>query len=280
MKTFFWKSLGIILLGMVAGCSPSASAPSGKIVIRGSNTIGEELAPRLIVEYKKSHPKAEFDLEAKGTSYGFGALVGGFCDIAAASRQPNKDELEVAQSRNVEMNDHIIGFYSIAVVVNVGNPVTNLTKEQVRDIFTGAITNWSAVGGLDAPIHLFIRDPISGTYLGFKELAMENKPYGSEQNLFTNYTGIVEVVMKDVNGIGYSSLEPATRSGVKMVSIAGVAPDPAAINKAEYPYARALHLFTGKGNETPATLDFIQFVQSESGQKALAEAGDTPIAKN
>ena len=281
MKTIFWKSLGAILLGVVAGCSPSApptaAAPSGKIVIRGSNTVGEELAPRLIAEYKKDHPKAEFDLESKGTSYGFGALVGGFCDIAGASRQPNKDEQEVAQFRNVELDDHVIGFYSVAVVVNAGNSVTNLTKEQVRDIFTGAITNWSAVGGADAPVHLFIRDPISGTYLGFKELAMENKAYGSEQNLFTNYAGIVEAVKKDANGIGYSSIELVANSGVKAVSVGGVAPEVAAVNKAEYPYARTLHLFTNKGNVTPETLDFIQFVQSENGQKVLAEAGDTPV---
>lgn len=284
MKIIFRKILGVILLGVAAGCSPSAppttGVPSGKIVIRGSNTVGEELAPRLIAEYKKDHPKAEFDLESKGTSYGFGALMGGFCDIAGASRQPNRDEQEVAQFRNVELEDHVIGFYSVAVVVNAGNPVANLTKEQVRDIFTGVITNWNAVGGADAPVHLFVRDPISGTYLGFKELAMENKAYGAEQNLFTNYAGIVEAVAKDANGIGYSSIELAANSGVKAVSIGGVAPDVSAVNKSEYPYARTLHLFTNKGNETPETLDFIAFVQSEGGQKVLTEVGDTPVAKN
>ena len=57
------------------------------------------------------------------------------------------------------MNDHVIGAYSVAVVVNAANPIGNLTREQVRDIFTGAIQNWKEVGGPDAPIHLFIRDP-------------------------------------------------------------------------------------------------------------------------
>ncbi len=283
MKIIFLRSVTLILLGVIAGCSPSAppppaapSASSGKVVIRGSNTVGEELAPALIAAFKKDHPSSAFDLEAKGTSYGMGALMGGYCDIAGASRVPSKEELEVAQFRSVELNDNVIGAYSVAVVVNAGNAVTNLTKEQVRDIFTGVVTNWSAVGGPDAAIHIYIRDPISGTYLGFKELAMENKAYGSEQNLFTNYDGIVESVAKDAAGIGYSSIELAAHTGVKAVSIGGVAPSAEAVNKGEYPYARMLHLFTNKGKETPETMDFIQFIQSASGQKVLTQTGFTP----
>jgi phosphate transport system substrate-binding protein len=284
MKTNFLKHSGLILLGVLAGCSPAnppttEAPPSGKITIRGSNTVGEELAPALITEYKKAHPNAVFDLESKGTPYGFGALAGGFCDIAGASRLPSKDEAEVLQFRNTELNDHVIGAYSVAVVVNAANPVANLTREQVRDLFTGVITNWSAVGGPGAPVQLFARDPISGTYIGFKELAMENKPYAREQNLFTNYQGIVAGVAKDADGIGYSSLELAASSGVKAVSIGGIAPGVESVNSGEYPYARKLHLFTSKGHEAQAALDFIQFVLSERGQKILAETGNTPLAK-
>jgi phosphate transport system substrate-binding protein len=280
----FLRSVGLILLGLaVAGC-PSGkqtsatpeTAPSAKIIIRGSNTIGEELAPRLISEYKKEHPAAIFDLESKGTSYGMGALMGGFCDIAGASRLPLKEELEVAQFRNVELNEYVIGAYSVAVVVNAANPVGNLTREQVRDIFTGVIQNWKAVGGPDAPIHLYIRDPISGTYIGFKELAMENKPYASEQNLFTNYAAIVEAVARDANGIGYSGFNLASHSGAKAVSIEGIEPTAAAVNQGKYPYARVLHLYTNKAKERQAALDFIQFIRSPRGQEVLAQMGYVP----
>ena len=284
MKADILKHSGLILLGVLAGCSPAnppttEAPPSGKITIRGSNTVGEELAPALITEYKKAHPNAVFDLESKGTPYGFGALAGGFCDIAGASRLPSKDEAEVLQFRNTELHDHVIGAYSVPVVVNAANPMANLTREQVRDLFTGVITNWSAVGGPDAPVHLFARDPISGTYIGFKELAMENKPYAREQNLFTNYQGIVAGVAKDADGIGYSSLELAASSGVKAVSIGGIAPGVESVNSGEYPYARKLHLFTSKGHESPDALDFIQFALSERGQKVLVETGNTPLAK-
>jgi phosphate transport system substrate-binding protein len=283
MKTHFLKSAVLISLAVITGCSQSspppetpAPAPTGKITIRGSNTVGEELAPALIAAYKKEHPKAEFDLETKGTSYGFGALAGGFCDIAGASRMPTKDESEVLQTRNVELNDHVIGAYSVAVVVNAANPVGNLTQDQVRDIFTGTIQNWKDVGGADAPIHMYIRDPISGTYIGFKELAMGSKPYFSEQNLFTNYTGIVGAVAQDANGIGYSGFNLTHQAGVKAVSIDGIEPTAGNVNQGKYPYARTLHLYTNKAKERPATLEFIQFIQSPRGQEVLAQMGYVP----
>ncbi len=280
----FLRSVGLILLGViVAGCPAGKqtselpeTAPSGKIVIRGSNTIGEELAPRLISEYKKEHPSANFDLESKGTSYGMGALMGGFCDVAGASRLPSKEELEVAQFRKVELNDYVIGAYSVAVVVNAANPIGNLTRDQVRDIFTGVIQNWKEVGGPDAPIHLYIRDPISGTYIGFKELAMENKPYVSEQNLFTNYAAIIGSVARDANGIGYSGFNLAPHSGAKAVAIEGIEPTVTAVNQGKYPYARVLHLYTNKARERQAALDFIQFIQSPRGQDVLAQMGYVP----
>jgi len=275
------RSVSLILIGVVvAGCSGSnpapGTAPSGKITIRGSNTFGEELAPQLIADYKKSNPTITFDLESKGTGYGFGALMGGFCDIAGASRLPFKEELEMAQYRNVEYNDHVIGAYSVAVVVNAANPIGNLTRAQVRDIFTGAIQNWKEVGGSDAPIHLFIRDPISGTHLGFRELAMENKPYADTPNLLTNYEAIVVAVARDANGIGYSSIELESNAGVKPVSIGGIAPNAADVDKGNYPYARVLHLYTSKGHETQEALNFIHFVLSAKGQEILTRTGYTP----
>jgi phosphate transport system substrate-binding protein len=184
--------------------------------------------------------------------------------------------LEVAQYRGVQLADHVIGAYSVAVIVNAANPVGNLTKEQVRDIFTGAVTNWNAVGGADAPVHIYIRDPVSGTYLSFKELAMENKAYASEQNLFTNYAAIVGAVGQDADGIGYSGFNFATNAGAKAVSIGGVVPATDTVNAGKYPYARMLHLFTNKATETPATLDFVQFVLSPGGQEVLTQLGDVP----
>jgi phosphate transport system substrate-binding protein len=265
-------SLGLMALGvMVTGCGKPE-----KITIRGSNTFGEELAPRLIAEYRQEHPTVVFDTEYKGTTYGMGALMVGRCDIAAASRPVSTNELQLAKDRDVEFNDHVIGAYSVAVVVNAGSPIGSLTRDQVRDIFTGAVTNWKEVGGPDAPIHLCSRDEISGTYLGFRELAMENKPYALGLKAFTNYLGIIQKVAQDANGIGYASIDLAGKDGVKAVAIGGVAPTIASVNGGQYPYARVLHLYTDTPKESATTRDFVQFVQSKHGQEVLTRMGFVP----
>jgi phosphate transport system substrate-binding protein len=268
------NGLGLILLSaVIAGCS---GGKPEKIVLLGSNTIGEELAPRLIAEYKKEHPAVAFEMEFKGTTYGMGALMVSRCDIAAASREVTTNEVELAKARNIEFNDHVIGAYDVAVIVNAGSPISNLTKDQVRDLFLGTVQNWKDVGGPDAPVSLYIRHPISGTHLGFRELAMENKPYALHVKTFTNYTDIVQALAKDPNGIGYTTITLATKPGVKPVSIDGVAPTVEAVNKGLYPYARVLRLYTDKANETPAAREFVDFVRSERGQAIVNQMGFAP----
>jgi len=274
-------SISVVLLSLLlASCSEKKEAlqkvNAGKVVIKGSNTIGEELAPRLIAEYKKDHPAAAFELESKATGYGLASLMAGQCDIAGASREPIKDELDLARSRGIDLSEYVIGSYSFAVIVNSANPVADLTRDQVRDIFTGAVQNWKEIGGPDAPIHLYIRDPISGTYLGFRELALENKPYGHPTKTVTNYAGIVHEVAQDASGIGYSSIELDGKGGVKAVSIGGVAPSAATVNQSKYPYARVLRLYTNKGKEASSAQDFIRFVQSSRGQEVVAQMGFVP----
>jgi len=265
-------SLSLMVLGVVvAGCGKP-----GKIIIRGSNTFGEELAPQLIAEYRQEHPTVVLDTEYKGTSYGMGALMVERCDIAAASRPVSTNELQLGKDRDIEFNDHVIGAYSVAVVVNAGSPIGSLTRDQVRDIFTGAVINWKEVGGPDAPIHLCSRDEISGTHLGFRELAMENKPYALGLKAFTNYLGIIQAVAQDVNGIGYASIDLVSKDGVKAVSIGGVAPTIASVNGGQYPYARVLHLYTDTTKESSTTRDFVQFVQSKRGQEILTRMGFVP----
>ena len=265
--------LGAVLAGLIlAGCSPGIPP---KIVIRGSNTIGEELAPRLIAEFKKQHPEVWFDLEFKGTTYGFGALLVDRCDIAAASRPASTNESELARSRGIELQEHVIGAYSVAVIVNAASPLANLTAEQVRDVFAGTAQNWKDVGGPDAPVHLYVRDPISGTHLGFRELAMENKPYALGLKTCTNYADIVQTVAHDASGVGYVSFDLAAKPGVKPVAIGGVAPTAQTVTSAQYPYERVLRLYTSKGKESDVTRAFLDFVLSARGQEVVAQAGYT-----
>ncbi len=247
-----------------------------EVIIRGSNTFGEELAPDLVAEFKKSHPAINFDIETKATGYGMAALRVGQCDIAAASRTAIPADLELAKDANLEMNDYPIATYSVAIIAHANSPVANLTKDQVREIFTGKIRNWTEVGGPDADIHLYIRDPISGACLGFKEIAMKNEEYAAHPKLHTNYTSLVTAVAADPNGIGYCGLSQAKASGVKALTVDGIEASAATVNSGKYAYARTVRFYTNKANESQATKDFIGFVVSARGQEIIQQIGFAP----
>ena len=148
MKKVLKSSRYWIALAIAGGCSEQPAADVGapdkdSVVIRGSNTVGEELAPRLTQEYAKSHPGVKFDTEFKGSSYGLGALMVDRCDLAATSRLVTTNDVAFGKDRNVDFSDHLIGSYSVAVIVNGQNPASNLSKQQVKDIFTGKVKNWN-----------------------------------------------------------------------------------------------------------------------------------------
>ena len=270
-----------VLLAGLAGCQeksePASTVPANKVVIKGSNTVGEELGPKLIAAYKQAHPDAAIEIESKGTGSGIMGLIKGICNIGAASRTLAPAEQEEAHSRGVELNDAVIGAYSVAVIVNAASPISDLTHDQVRNIFIGKAQNWKEVGGPDAPIHCYIRSPSSGTHLGFQELAMDKNDYTTNSvTALTNYVGIAEAVANDPSGIGYATIQLASKPGVKGVSIGGVAPTAASVKQGQYPYTRVLHLYTNKGAEAPKAVEFIQFVQSAQGQQIVDEMGFVP----
>ena len=270
------KLAGAFALSLLVLLGASTVSAEDKISIRGSNTIGEELAPRLVAEFKKEHKDAAFDLEFKGSGYGIGALMGGYCDIAGSSKPVSKEQEEIAQLRGVKFQEYVIGSYAVSILVGAENSVSNLTSAQVQSLFTGKIKNWNEVGGADAPVHLLIRDPVSGTHLGFKELAMGFQDYGEPVTLFTNYLGIADAVAKDPNAIGYTGLDLAQHAGTKAVTIDGVAPTAANVTARKYPYARPLRFYTDAGKESAKAKDFIDYVLAADGQKVLTGMGYAP----
>lgn len=157
----------------------------------------------------------------------------------------------------------------VAVIVNKANPIKALSDKQIADVFTGAITNWRDVGSPDAPIQIYVRDPVSGTHLGFQELATQRKPYAAGAKALTRYS--VEAVKGDRNAIGYSSMNLSEQRGIRAIAVNKVQPTSIAVNEGNYPFSRTLRLYTDKKRETQAVKDFIRFVRSRAGQRILSE---------
>jgi phosphate transport system substrate-binding protein len=264
----------LILAAISLGLVPAALAQ--KIIIKGSNTFGEELGPALVEAYRARHPAVEFELESKGTTSGLGALLDGACDIATASRMATEDERRAARSRNIRLKVHTVGYYGVAVIVHETNPLGGLSSQQVRDLFTGRIKNWKDVGGENRPVVLCIRAPESGTHLGFRELAMENKPYPESAQTFTTYQDLARYVAEHPDAIGYSEGQAWSGLAVKRLHINGFPLNEVSVNEGLYPYARLIRFYTRADRESAPARAFIRFTQSKSGQDLLESRGYIP----
>ena len=148
-----------------------------RLVIKGSDTLGAKLVPQLAEQFKAQHPGTTFDIAAEGSTTGIAAIIDGTAQIGMSSRRAKTSEVGAAASKGKHMKPTIVAFDGIGVIVNSANPIKSLTKKQVEQIFTGDVTDWSAVGGSGGKISVYTRNTSSGTYSDFKELAMKKRDY-------------------------------------------------------------------------------------------------------
>ena len=268
-----------MLLAVLAVPALLQHASGQSISIKGSNTFGEELGQRLIAGYRLKQPQVDIGLEREGSGSGLLALLDGTCDIASSSRLINEDEQRLAKSRGIRVRHYVIGYYGIAVIVHADNPLKNLSDRQVRHLFTGATGNWKDLGGADQPVTVCIRDPVAGTHLGFRELAMENRAYSPQARAFASYEDIQHAVAADPGAIGYVSMRMTEHPGIHPVSINGLPAVDIAINEGLYPYIRTLRLYTDRARETTTVRSFIRFVQSKDGQAIVDQTGFIPVRR-
>ena len=213
----------------------------------------------------------QIELESKGSESGISALVAGKCDIASSSRWMNEDEERLARSRGLKVKNQLFGYYGLAVIVNNQNPVDRLSDAQIRDVFTGGVRTWASIGGSNAPIHLYIRDQISGTYLGFQEMAM--RPGLPHQPRCSNANAEIADAVSGTRPASVISMELAHSRRLKTLRINRVEPSILTVNAGDYPYSRGLRFYTIEGHESSTVQDFVAFVQSKEGQKIISDAG-------
>ena len=244
--------------------------------IRGSDTFGEELGPKLISAFQEQNPDTAVELESLGSVSGIAALLDETCDIAVSSRMFTDDEQRMARSRGIELHSAIAGYYGVAVVVNAANPLKNLSDRAILDIFTGKTTNWQQVGGTDRPIAVLIRDASGGTHLGFRTLAMDKHPYAASARPFASYTALAEAVAADPDAIGYVGMNLVSSPGLHPVSINGILPRDVTVHEGIYPYVEPILLYTRAKSTHPTVERFIQFVRSNAGQDIVKSIGFVP----
>ena len=262
----------LILTALLA----AASAQAQKLVIKGSDTLGAKLVPTLAEEYKAKHPNVSFEIAAEGSTTGITAIIDSTAQIGMSSRRAKATEVSGAAAKNVSLKPIIVAYDGIAIIVNENSPITSLTKRQIEQIFTGDVTDFSAVGGKPGTISVYTRNTSSGTYSDFKDLAMKKRDYAKSSQKMAGNEQIVAEVAKNPNGIGYVGLAYDKAPGIKVVSIEGSLPDKESVHAKKYPYARPTFYYTN-GEPTGEAAKFIEFTLSDEGQKIAEKVGFVPV---
>ena len=278
----FWTILAsaTLALTLLAGCgsngnapasAAASSAPSGGTELTGSVATDGSTSMKSVIgalgeSFQNANSGVTFTYNPTGSGSGIQAVSEGRCDIGLASRSLKDDE------KSSGLTETVLAYDGIAVVVSPENPVSDLTIEQIADIYTGKITNWSEVGGNDAEIVLIGREAGSGTRDGFESITGTEEACQYRQEL-TSTGDVIATVSQNPNAIGYASLS-AVKDTVKALSVGGVAPSEDTVKDGSYVIQRPFVLVTKDGvTLSPAAQAFFDYALSADAAPIIAQAG-------
>jgi len=281
-----------------AGCKPAeeteaeetaagSSFEDTELVIQGSDTL-LEVSQNWAEAFMGKYPDVNISVTGGGSGTGIAALINGTVDLANSSRSIKDSEIEQAAEAGFDVQEHIVAWDGISVVINKDNPIDELSIEAISKIYTGEITNWSEVGGDDAEIVVTSRDSSSGTYGYFKERVvqmdetMEDNDYTQQALFLASNSAIREEVSGNENAIGYIGLGCLDDS-VKAVSIIaedateGVLPSIENVQNKTYPISRPLFVYTADADYTDLEKAFLDFAKGAEGQAIALDIGFVPL---
>ena len=283
---FFLFSVITISCGLGNSSEAASDSSARYIENKGSDTI-VNLALAWAERYQEAHPDVRISVTGGGSGTGIAALINGTVDIANASRQIKEEEIADAQSNGIEPVEFIIARDAIAVIVNPENPVNELTLQQISDMYSGKITNWTEVGGEDRPIVKLSRETNSGTHVYFLETVLrlgnsEDKTlFSTDTLLLPSSEGIVAEIRQNPNAVGYDGLGYVPHD-LKTIAIAEqdggayVLPSIETVNDKTYAIARDLYMYTD-GQPTGGLREYLDWILSEEAQQIVADLGFVPV---
>ena len=242
--------------------------------IKGSDTV-LPVAQQTAERFMNQHPEARVTVTGGGTGVGISALMDHTTDIAMASRPIKFSEKMKIKGAGEEVDEVIVAYDALAVVVHPSNPV-----KQLEDIFRGKINNWKQVGGDDRKIVVYSRETSSGTYEFFKESVLKNKNYMASSLSMPATGAIIQSVSQTKGAIGYVGLAYVSpRVKTLSVSYDGThyaTPTVENATNKTYPIVRPLYYYYNVKNKEQVS-PLIQFILSSDGQDIIKKSGYIPV---
>lgn len=272
-----------------AGCGGSsekkeAPAKDAKAEVSGSVTVSGSsallpLAKDAAAKFKAENPKVSMTLNAGGSGTGLKQVAEGSVDIGMSDVFA-KEKLPAEKAK--DLVDHKVCVVTMAPIVNkdIGEAVKSLTKEQLQQVFTAAVTNWKDVGGPDEEIVLVTRPSTSGTRALFTKFALDGKEEASNKSLETDDSGtLIQSISQTKGAIGYVALSYLVNNkDVATIAIDGVEPTLDNTYSGKYPVWGYEHMYT-KGEAKDAVKAYLDYILSDSYGKEVEKQGYGVAAK-
>jgi len=274
------RSKQVLILTALAGMvvASAIAAEPQTIKMEGSTTVGP-IADAYVEAFKKMHPDVTITVNKSGSGNGAAALVDSRCDIANLSRFMKDQEFKDAVAKGVMPVAHAIAMDGVCVVVHPSNPVGALTAAQVRDIYTGKVTNWKDLGGADMKIVVVSRDTSSGTYETFEQLVMAKQKMAAGVQYVASNPEAHAMVKSTAGAVAYVGLGFVDKD-VKALKIDGVMPSRKTIAKGEYPVSRPLFMFTNGYPKLGSLIHaLVTFHLTPKGQDIIDAKGFVPVTE-
>lgn len=255
----------LLAVSAFTGCGKTAS---GTVSTDGSTSM-EKVIGALGEAFESENSGATFTYNPTGSGSGIAAVSEGRCDIGLSSRALKADE------KAGGLTETILAYDGIAIIVNTENTVSDLDTVTIAKMFKGEITNWSEVGGADAPIVLIGREAGSGTRDGFESITKTTGSCVYRQEL-TSTGDVITAVSQNPNAIGYASLA-SVKSTVKALKVGGVTPTEATVKDGSYVVQRPFVLVTKTGVKLSDTAQaFFDYATSSAASGIISAAGAVP----
>lgn len=263
-------ALVLLVLCFTAGVSLAAES----IVIKGSTTV-LPVAQGTLEAYMKANPGVQISLSGGGSGEGIKALLDKTTDIANSSREIKKEEIALAETKGIKPVAHVVAYDAIIPIVHPKNKVTNLSIDQLSQIYQGKITNWKEVGGDDLKIVVISRDSSSGTFESWDHFVMKKAKVTPRAQMLASSGAVVTAVAKNKYAIAYVGIGYINKS-LKPLQVNGIKASVQTAMSKEYPLSRELYMYTN-GEPQGQMAKYIAFVKSTEGQKIVVKEGFVPL---
>ena len=246
------------------------AALTGTVSTDGSTSM-EKVIGALSESFMAQNSGVTVNYNPTGSGSGITAVQEGTCDIGLSSRALKDEE------KSAGLKETVLAYDGIAIIVHPGNPVGDLSVEQIAKLYTGEITNWKDVGGNDAEVVLIGREAASGTRDGFESITGTKDKCRYRQEL-TSTGDVITAVSQNPDAIGYASLA-SIKDTVKALNVDGVTPSEATVKDGSYRVQRPFVLVTVDGKAlSPAAQAFFDYATSSDAASIIAKAGAVAVA--